>query len=91
MSLQWVAKNLSLGGLVSNAGSGVGSVTRAAAKGVGATAGLLIQDQEKKQSFKDACDSAGQSMDGVLTNASAAVGGGINYGIKKVGDRKSVV
>lgn len=86
MSLQWIAKNLSLGGLVSNAGSGIGSVTKAAAKGVGATAGLLIQNQEKKQSFKDACDSAGQSMDGAVTDFGAAVGGGINYGMQKVGE-----
>lgn len=81
--MQWIGKNISLGGLVRHAGSGVGTVAKLTAQGAGAAASLLSNDPTTKRKIRSACASAGASTDGVLTNGSAVAGDGINYGVQK--------
>jgi len=82
-TMQWIGKNLSLGGLVRHAGSGIGTVTKLTVQGAGAAASLLADDPATKQKIKSTCASAGASLDTALTKGSAVAGDGINYGVQK--------
>lgn len=82
-TMQWVSEHLSLGGLVRHAGSGIGTVTKLTVQGAGAAASLMADDPATKQKIKNACASAGKSMDVALTKGSAVAGEGINYGVQK--------
>lgn len=85
-TMQWIGRNLSLGGIVRNAGSGLGKVSKYTAQGAGAAASLLTDNPETKRRIKNACASAGGSMDAVITKSSSAAGQGINYGVQKLSE-----
>lgn len=82
----WLAKNLSLGGLVSNIGAGIGTVTSAVASGIGSVASYCTNDKSQQKYLKDTCDSAGSTIDESLTKGSGVVGDFINDAINTVGD-----
>jgi hypothetical protein len=85
-TLQWIGKNLSLGGLVRHTGSGLGTLTNMTAKGVGAVASHIATDPGTKQRIKITCLNVGKSVDSALTTGGAAAGDGINYGVRKVSE-----
>ena len=76
--MQWVGKNLSLGGLIRHSASAVGTVTNYAVQGVGYAASHLIDDLEKRKSIQDSCQGAGKAIDSGLTKGGAALGSGVN-------------
>lgn len=81
-SMQWIGKNLSLGGLIRHAGSGIGTVTNLALQGAGAVAKRFTGDPATKQKIKSACATVGNSIDSALTKGGAVAGDGINCGIQ---------
>ncbi len=81
-TMEWIGKNLSLGGLVRNVGSGLGTVTKYAVNGAEAAATLIANDPATKKKIHDTCTNAGNTVDSALTKGSSAVGAGINKGVQ---------
>ena len=84
-TLEWIGKNLSPGGLIRNAGSGLGFVVKHAANAAGAAAEHIV-DEKQAQEFKEKSSSLGELADKNLSKYSAIAGEGVNFGIRKVGD-----
>lgn len=83
-TVQWIGKNLSMGGLVRHAGSGVGTLSKVTVQSVGAAASLVASDPATKQKIRSTCATVGTSVDKVLSQSSEMAGNGINYGVQKV-------
>ena len=79
---EWIGRNLSLGGLVRNAGSGLGTLTKVAVRTAGAAATLVASDPATKKKIQDTCANAGNTVDSALTKGSSAAGAGINRGVQ---------
>lgn len=77
-TMQWVSKNLSLGGLVRNSASAVGTVTNLTVLGVGYAASQLTKDLAKREAIQASSRSMGTAIDTGLTKGGAAVGNGVN-------------
>lgn len=82
-AMNWIGKNLSLGGLVRHAGNGLGTVTNVTAQSAGFVASLFADDPNTKQSIKNACSTIGKTLDSGITKGSAVAGQGIDYGVQK--------
>ena len=82
-AMQWIGKNLSLGGIVRHTGSGLGTVTKWTAEGTGGVVNLFVDDPKTKQKIQNACASVGKSADSICTTGSAAIGEGIDFGVQK--------
>lgn len=82
----WISKNLSLGGIVSNIGSGIGSASSLVANGIGSAAGIFTTDEKTKKYLQESCDGAGSAIDNGLKRGSATVGDFINFAVNTFGD-----
>lgn len=82
--MEWIGKNLSLGGLVRHAGNGLGTVTNITAQSVGVVASLCTDDPKTKKNIKDTCSNIGKTLDSGITKGTAVAGQGIDYGVQKV-------
>ncbi len=83
-AMEWIGKNLSLGGLVRHAGNGLGTVTNITAQSVGVVASLCTDDPKTKKNIKDTCSNIGKTLDSGITKGTAVAGQGIDYGVQKV-------
>ena len=79
---EWIGRHLSLGGLVRNAGSGLGTITKYAVTGAGAAATLIASEPATKKKIHDSCTNAGDAVDSAITKGSLAAGAGINKGVQ---------
>ncbi len=66
-AMEWIGKNLSLGGLVRHAGNGLGTVTNITAQSVGVVASLCTDDPKTKKNIKDTCSNIGKTLDSGIT------------------------
>lgn len=82
-AIQWLGRNFSLGGLLRNAGSGIGTVTKYTIKGAGSAAALLTDDRDQKERIRSAFDTAGEVADSTLTRGTEAAGAAINFAVQK--------
>ena len=81
--MKWIGENLSFGGLIRNAGSGLGTLTKVTVEGTGMVASLFIDDPEEKQKIQNTCTTIGESIDSDIKECSAIVGKGVDYGVQK--------
>lgn len=84
-TMKWIGQNLGIGGLVRNAGNGLGTVTKVAVHGAGGAASMLSHDPATKKRIKDASLNVGNALDSAFTKGGAVTGNGIDYGVQKVG------
>jgi hypothetical protein len=84
-ALEWIGKNLSLGGLVRNAGSALGKTSKFTARVAGVTAAVTVKHPATKQKVKLGCMHAGTSLDKACTTTGAVIGNGIDLGVRKIG------
>ena len=83
--LQWIGKNLSLGGLVRHASNATGTVARVAASGTGSLiAPLIAGNPDEQAALKAKFSSAGTAIDNAVTKGGGKAGDFINYSIQKV-------
>ncbi len=69
-AMSWISRNLSIGGLVRNAGKGAGKATKYAAQGTGIAASLLVDDPSEKEEVKRRFTSAGDLADTAISKGS---------------------
>jgi hypothetical protein len=75
---KWVAENLTLGGIVRNVGSALGSTAKVALSGVGVGVQVVGRNSENASAFRRGCESTGESIDAALTVAGEGVGFVVN-------------
>jgi hypothetical protein len=81
--LQWIGRNLSLGGLLRHAGTGVGKAGKYGAKAAGAAAALVVRNPSRKREIADSYASAGDNFDDSMAAFSAKAGHSLNYGVQQ--------
>ena len=83
-AMQWIGRNLSMGGLVRNISCMFGNVAKHSLNGVGTAASLLTDKPDSKQRIKDVCSMTGNSLDSALKKGGTVAGDGINKGVQLV-------
>jgi hypothetical protein len=84
--MQWVGKNLSLGGLVTNGSWLTGLAVEGTCKGIGAAAELIGGDaSDTAKQIKSFCYEAGETLGAGLTKGGEFVGDLTNKGVELVG------
>lgn len=78
----WLAKNLSLGGLVGHAAGAVGSATKGTVKGGAYAASFMTKDNEKRDQIRSRAESFGVKLDDQITVGGKAAGKVINKTIQ---------
>lgn len=85
-TLQWIANNLSLGGLLRNSASVIGSATNYTVQGVGFAASHFIEDPTTKSKIRETCCAAGKIIDEGLTKGGEIAGTGVNKIVQFTGE-----
>jgi len=83
-TIQWIGRNLSLGGIIRNVGSLIGTIINFLFKIVGTVFSQLPKDLTAKDKIKKDFDLVGQSLDVALTKGSEVIGNGINKTVQVV-------
>lgn len=81
----WIAKNLSIGGLVDNAVWATGKVVKGTVSGTGFVVSQFYDDEEKQKSIQEGFDNVGSIVDKGFTVTGSTIGSGINKGIEYTG------
>lgn len=81
-ALSWIGRHLSFGGLIRDLGSGFGLMIQLFMQGFGFVITLFVCNPQEKQTVIANYTTIGKSINTILTNGSAMVGGAINYGFQ---------
>lgn len=82
-AIPWIGRHLSFGGLIRDLGCSFGLMIQLLMQGSGAVVTLFVRNPQTKQTLTANCTVIGQSINTTLTNGSAMVGCGINYGFQQ--------
>jgi hypothetical protein len=81
-ALEWAGENLSLGGILKNAGGAAGSIVRIGAEGAGYAASLITENHSAREGIVN----AGRLGDEAITTTSKVIGDGVNWVVVGAGD-----